>query len=138
MMWRRLLILDLVLLAVLVTGVVQVRGSWQAFHSAHRVEAVQAESEPVRTLSNTGLAAATPQDWTEISVKNPFSFDRNDIAIVAPAQAAVATPKPVLFGIMAVGAEKIAMLSPARSGRASRPLKIGESVDDNWKVVEIN
>jgi hypothetical protein len=83
------------------------------------------------------VAGVTAQDWTDVSVKNPFSFDRNDIAIVAPTQAVAATPKPVLFGIMAVGADKIALVSPGRSGRASRPIKTGESVDDNWKVVEI-
>src|SRR5262249_14163892 len=87
-------------------------------------------------LPTTTVAATSPQDWTEISVNNPFSFDRNDTAIVAPVQAAPNTPKPVLFGIMSIGSEKIAMLSPGQSGRASRQVKIGESVD-NWEVLEI-
>src|SRR5207237_2482042 len=44
----------------------------------------------------------------------------------------------VLFGVMSVGSEKIALLSPGRTGRDSRPLKVGESVDNNWQVAEIN
>lgn len=136
MMWRRLLILDLVLVAVLVAGTLRVRRSWQEFEGAHRVAAVQPDREPVPALSGSALVTAAAQDWTDISVKNPFSFDRNDIAIVAPTQATPTTPKPVLFGVMSIGNEKIAMLSPGQSGRASRPVKVGESVD-SWQVVEI-
>jgi hypothetical protein len=136
-MWRRILVLDLALVAVLIAGAIQVRGSWQAFEAKHRVESVQPEPEPLRALPAASSIAATPQDWTEISVNDPFSFDRNDVAIVAPTQAVTITAKPVLFGIMSIGSDKIAMLSPARGGRASRPVKIGETVD-SWQVVQID
>jgi hypothetical protein len=77
------------------------------------------------------------EDWTEISVKNPFSFDRNDVSIVAPKQVVPTRPKPVLFGTMSIGNERIAMLAPAQSGRASQPVRVGQQVD-NWQIVEIN
>jgi hypothetical protein len=137
MMWRRILLLDLALAAVLIAGAIQVHRSWQSFELSHRVESVQPEAEPIRTPPVVSPVAAAPQDWTEISVNDPFSFDRNDVAIVAATQAVPTRPKPVLFGIMAVGPEKIAMLSPGQSGRASQSVKIGESVD-SWQVVEIS
>src|SRR5262245_33353338 len=137
MRWRRLLILDLALAAVLVAGVIQVRRSWKEFERSHRVGDVQAEKETVRGLPASPSTTATVQDWTDISVKNPFSFDRNDVAIIAPQQSPGTKPKPVLFGMMSVGNERIAMLAPGQSGtRASRPVKIGESID-GWQVVEI-
>jgi len=136
-MWRRLLVLDLALSGLLIFGVVEVRKSWQEFEASHRVESVRPEKEAARSVANTAAAARTPEDWTDISVKNPFSFDRNDVAIVAPKQALPTLPKPVLFGTMSIGKEWIAMMGPAQSGgRASRPIKVGESLD-NWQVVEI-
>jgi hypothetical protein len=136
MMWRRLLIVDLVIVAALVAGGLRVRQSWAAFEQSHRVESVRPEKENLLRVPAPTVAAA-PQDWTEISVKNPFSFDRNDISIVAPKQAIATTPKPVLFGTMSIGSDKVAMLAPAFSAnRTSRPVKVGESLDE-WQVVEI-
>jgi hypothetical protein len=137
MSWRRLLILDLALVAALVAGVVRIRRSWNEFNSSHKVENIHPEKEPVLTLPVTAPAAAAIEDWTGISVNDPFSFDRNDIAIVAPTRAPVTDPKPVLFGTMAIGNERIAMLAPGDAGRASRRVKVGESLD-SWQVVEIN
>ncbi len=137
MMWRRLLILDFVLVAALVAGILQVRHNWQEFIESHRVESVRPEKETVLTVPGSMTLAPTPQDWTEISAKYPFSFDRNDISVVAPKQAVMVTPKPILLGTMSIGSEKIAMLAPALTGnRTSQPVKVGESLDD-WQVVEI-
>ena len=137
MRWRRLLILDVALAAVIAGGVFQVRKSWDEFEKQHRTEAIQPEKETVRSLPPPAPRAGASEDWTDISVKNPFSFDRNDVAIVAPKQAAAQRPKPVLFGVMSVGNEWIAMMGPGQSnGRGSRPVKIGESLD-SWQVVEI-
>ena len=137
MMWRRLLPLNVALLAVIVAGSLRVRQSWNEFESSHRVELIRAEAEAEKVLPGAPTIAAKPEDWTDISVKNPFSFDRNDVAIVAPVQAAPARPNPVLFGVMSIGSERIAMLAPGQSGsRASRPVKVGESLD-TWQIVEI-
>ena len=144
-MWRRLLILDLVLAGVLVAGGEKFRRSWLEFEDTHRVEAVQAESENPRTMPATGPAAASVGDWTEIVGKNPFSFDRNDIAIVAPPPPppapAPATPpagpKPILFGTMGIGSDWQAMLASGGAGnRKSSPKKVGEKID-GWEILEI-
>src|SRR5262245_21042068 len=138
MMWRRLLMLDVALAAVITGGVVQVRKSWDEFEKQHRTEAIQPEKETVRSLPPASPNGTASEDWTDISVKNPFSFDRNDVAIVAPKQTAAAQPKPVLFGVMSIGNEWIAMMGPGQGGGrgASRPVKVGETMD-TWEVVEI-
>jgi hypothetical protein len=138
-MWRRLVVIDLILLAALVYGVLQVRQSWIEFEATHRVETIRPEAEPALAIPGSAIAASSPGDWTDISVKDPFSFDRNDIAIIAPKAALVPNqPKPVLFGTMSVGNQWIAMLAPGQTGnRSSRPIKVGESFE-NWQVVEIS
>jgi hypothetical protein len=135
MMWRRLLILDLLLAAVLAYGVVRIRASWNEFLATHRVESIKPEPEPAKTVPGVVVASAAPGDWTEISVKNPFSFDRQDIPIVAPKQVAPTQPKPFLSGVMSIGNENVAMLASAQ-GRNSQPVKVGESID-GWQVIEI-
>ena len=138
MTWRRILILDSMLAAMMVVGVFRVRHSWDEFEGTHRVEAVQAETEPARSVPSATTVAVVAEDWTDISTKNPFSFDRNDISIVAPKQAVSTSPKPVLLGTMSVGNEWIAMLAPGQGGgRSSRPVKVGETLGD-WRVVEIH
>ena len=137
MSWRRLLLLDVVLVAALIYGFVRVRQSWMNFDSTHRVDAVRAEKDPVRNFPAIASLNGTVEDWTEISTKDPFSFDRNDVPIVAPKLASPTQPKPILFGTMAIGNDWIAMLAPGQGGnRVSQSVKVGQSVGD-WQVVEI-
>ena len=91
-----------------------------------------------------GGARAAVGDWTEIVTKNPFSFDRNDIAIVAPSrppappQEPPRAPKPVLFGTFGIGDNWQATLASGQAGnRKSRPMKVGETID-GWQIVEIH
>jgi hypothetical protein len=136
-MWRRLLVLDLVLALAFAYALTRIRRSWQEFDLNHGVQMVQAEKETIQKVPTLNLPATVSEDWTEISAKDPFSFDRNDVAIVAPKPTAPSQPKPVLFGTMAIGKEWIAMLAPAQGGnRGSQPVKVGESIGE-WHVVEI-
>src|SRR5262245_43266725 len=104
-MLRRLILLDLLLIALFVAGVLHFRRNWLEFEVGHRVGTIQAEPEIQRSVPAANAAAVAVSDWTDIVAKNPFSFDRNDIAIVAPkeaAQAAPRAPKPFLFGTMGI------------------------------------
>ena len=92
-MWQRLLVINLLLAGLLAAGVLKVRRNWREFETSHRVEAIQAEPEAARTIPAISEALARPDDWTEIPTKNLFSFDRNDIAIVAPKDVQQAGPK---------------------------------------------
>jgi len=137
MNFRRLLILDLALLAALVAGIVQLRRSWNEFEATHRVETVQPEKEILKSPPTPPTLAVSAEDWTDIATRNPFSFDRSDMALVMPKQTSPAQPRPVLFGTLSIGNEWMAMLAPGQTGsRGSRPYKVGGSID-NWQVVEI-
>jgi hypothetical protein len=91
--------------------------------------------------SSAGAAASGVADWTEIPTHNPFSFDRNDIAILAPAEppkpTLTAGPKPILFGTFNLGTGWSAMLASGQpNNRNSRPMKVGEGLD-GWTIVQI-
>jgi len=138
-MTRRILILDLALVVLLFVGGARLRREWLAFDPAHQVSSIQPAGEKIPDLPAAN-AAATPaeSDWTEIPSHNPFSFDRNDIAILAPPEPPKPVgSKPVLFGTMNFGEDWVAMLASGQpNNRNSRPMRVGETID-GWTVVEI-
>jgi hypothetical protein len=139
-MIRRLVILDVGLVLLLVFGIAKFREDWLAFEPTHQVSAIQARAENLPGLPAPGAASAPSGDWTEIPTKNPFSFDRNDIAVLAPPPEAPKPvgPKPVLFGTMLLGQGWTAMLASGQTNnRNSRPVRVGQSID-GWTVVEIS
>lgn len=138
-MIRRLIILDAALVLLLAFGVAKLRQDWLAFGPAHQVSAIQPQAENLPGLPASAQGGPASGDWTEIPTHNPFSFDRNDIAILAPPPEPPKPvgPKPVLFGTMMLGQGWTAMLASGQTNnRNSRPFRIGESVD-GWTVVEI-
>jgi hypothetical protein len=138
-MFRRLLLLNLFLLAVAASGVVKLRRDMRAFSASHRVDRIQPETgKPLPKPLDPG-AVAVKQDWPDIAAHNPFSFDRNDVAIVVapPAPQQPKRPKPLLYGTILIGKDLMAMLAPADApARSSRPVRAGE-VFDGWTVAEI-
>lgn len=140
-MLRRIILLDIALLVLLCFGGYQLRLTWQSFWPMHQVTTIRPAAEPPVTLPVPVSRPPVNENWTEIPARNPFSFDRNDIDVVAPVEAvAVAVPtgpKPVLFGIMFLDNQRLALLSPGQPGnRSFRPMKAGESID-GWKVLSI-
>jgi hypothetical protein len=138
-MMRRIIILDIALIVVLITGGLKLRREWAAFSPAHQVSAVQPPPESVPALPATwARAGSAAADWTDIPAHNPFSFDRNDIAILKPPEPPKPVgPKPILFGTMGLGQGWIAMLASGQpNNRNSRPMHVGETLD-GWTVVEI-
>jgi hypothetical protein len=147
-MFRKLLIADVLLAALLGWGVLRVRQDAIAFEASHRVENIQAAPENVAPLPAAPSApvATNVAEWTDILARNPFSFDRNDVPIVVGTpQTAVPLnlgPKPTLFGTMALGRDRVAMIAPGgnpgqAAGRNSRPMRVGESMN-GWELVEIH
>lgn len=138
-MIRRLIILDSALVVLLAFGAAKLRQDWLAFGPAHQVSAIQPKSENLPSLPAAAAAAPVSADWTEIPTLNPFSFDRNDIAILAPPPepSKPVGPKPVLFGTMLLGQGWTAMLASGQpQNRNSRPFRVGENID-GWTIVEI-
>ena len=138
---RRLLILNLTLIAVVVATSVRFHNDWILFEATHQPGAIPAQRETLPTLASTAaLTSATRTDWTEIPSRNPFSFDRTDIAILEPkAPPPVPTgPKPILFGTISLGKDRLAMVGPGKPGnRNYQSMKTGEVID-GWTVVEIS
>ena len=137
-MLRRILILDLALVSLLAFAGYRFYRDWRAFGPVHDLAAVQPEPQEFPSLPASVTAAASSEDWSQVYTANPFSFDRNDVAImVAEPEAPQAGPKPILFGTMLIGSERTAVLAPnGTSNGVARPMRVGE-VLDGWKIVAI-
>src|SRR5262245_39198814 len=139
-MMRRLLVLNLVLVAVLIAMAIRLYDDWKNFEATHQIAAIQAQPEAVPTVAAAATGGAgTPEDWTDIPSHNPFSFDRTDIPIVEPA----APPKPpgskpILFGTMGLGKDLLAMVASGQppGNRNYKPMKVGEAID-GWTITKI-
>lgn len=138
-MVRRLIVINLALLIAVVAGAVKFRRDAIAFSRNHRISQIEPQSGKQQAKPAAAPAIAAPENWTDIAARNPFSFDRNDVAIVAAAPAAQQSrrPKPLLFGTMMLGEDRLAMLSPGDSAnRSSRPVRVNETFD-GWVLARI-
>jgi hypothetical protein len=138
-MFRRLILFNAILLVLVIAGVLRLRHDMQAFSAEHRIDQIRPDSDKPLPKAISSAAATPKQEWPDIAAHDPFSFDRNDVAIVIAAQAAQQPkrPKPILFGTMKVGKNPLAMLAAGDSAsRSSRPVYVGE-VFDGWTVLEI-
>jgi hypothetical protein len=137
-MKKEFVVINLLLLAVVVVAVFQSYIGWAAFGVSHDPNAIQYEGEAFGSpLAPESLGGAGSPDWTLVSDQNLFSFDRNDLAIVAPAAPLATGPRPILFGTMSLGGGPVALLA-TRDGedRDSRPYSVGQTIA-GWELVEI-
>src|SRR5262245_60122463 len=138
-MSRRLILLNILLVAVITAGIVRLRHNVITFSAEHQVSRIQPASEKSLPSVAAMVVPAENHEWSEIATRNPFSFDRNDVnLVITPAAAQQARrPKPILFGVMKVGTDQLAMLAAGDgASRSSRPVRIGE-VFDGWTLLEI-
>ena len=144
-MLRRLIVLDVALVALLVMGGMKVKKDWKAFWPAHDVAAIQPKPHTYPPIAASGPSVASAVvDWTEIPTRDPFSFDRNDVDIViaVPVEAPPPKPqgpKPILFGTFTLGNESTALVAagtPGNKNLNSKPMKVGESID-GWTILSI-
>lgn len=136
---RRLILLNLALIVVLGASASRLYDDWLTYGRTHQVSAVQPDPEP----QPMGLAELSmPEsidEWSDVAVYNPFSFDRSDESAMRPESEIPRGPVPVLYGTLSIGSEKTALLVSAesRDSRAYRPTKIGQTID-GWTLVEVN
>ncbi len=137
----RLILLNVMLVSLLTISGLNVRNLARAYDVTHQPRLVIAMPEPAPKLTaSTAQLQPAPEDWTDIPAKNLFSFDRSDVTLVAPPPPPPPPnngPKPVLFGTLSLGSERVAMVAPGQgNSRAFRPMHLGESID-GWTLVEI-
>jgi hypothetical protein len=147
MVVRRIWILNLSLVAVLTAVSVRLYNESIMFNATHQTGAVGPEREAFAKLPFAlPPNPAVPANWTDIPSHNPFSFDRTDIAILEPKappppppppKIAVG-PKPLLFGTMSLGNDRMAMVGLGKAGnRDYKPMKVGEVID-GWTILSID
>ena len=115
------------------------------YEATHDVSSIQAESEIDLSIAGIeGLERGSARnDWNRVSVLNPFSEDRNDIAVLGPAPPSEAvdtgvtvTTAVALIGTLLLGDERVALMaSPEDPAYVS--LRVGETIG-GWQVVEID
>ena len=140
---RRILILDLALLALLVATAVRFHNEWIMFTATHQTGAVEPDRETFAKLpSGVPVNAPAPANWTDIPSHNPFSFDRTDIAILEPKAPPPPPPpkiqtgpKPVLYGTMSIGTQTLALVGTSKGG-GQKPMKVGEVIE-GWTIASI-
>ena len=138
---RQIWFLNASLGALLIWGAVKVVDGWKAFDAAHQVS--QLETKPDTTAGKMVAAAEVKpavvnEAWSEIASRNPFSFDRTDVNLVEVKAPPVTTPKPVLFGTLVLGDDRLALMGkPGSSTRTGPPVKVGETFE-GWKVTKID
>jgi hypothetical protein len=138
-MVRRLVLLNLLLAAIVVAGVVRLRRDMAIFSSDHQVSLITPASEKPLPKAADVLVLPAKQEWSEIATRNPFSFDRNDVPLVItpPTPLQPRRPKPILFGTMLLGSDRLAMLAVGDAPKSSsRPVRVGETFD-GWTLIEI-
>src|SRR5215475_1127687 len=103
------------LLVLLGMGAMRLRQDWRAFNATHQPSAIKPKSETLPGVPPGYSQKPGVADWTAIPSHNPFSFDRTDITLVAPADPPAPPkpvgPKPLLFGTMTL---------PAAGGKIDR------------------
>jgi len=137
---RRIWILDLILFALLVAIATRFHNEWIMFKATHQPGAIEPQREQFGKFpSSLPTNTPAPSNWTDIPSRNPFSFDRTDVAILepkAPPPPAVKLgPKPVLYGTLSIGTDVIAMVGSTKPGN-QKSMKVGEVID-GWTIVSI-
>jgi hypothetical protein len=140
-MSKKIVMLNVALLALFALGAFKLRADWRAFDPAHDIARIQPAPQTFPPLAASVAAAPQAGDWTDIPSHNMFSFDRTDIDIAQVVEAAPppppkpSGPKPVLFGTLIVGSQKTAYVGSAGS-KNSKSMKAGDEID-TWKIIDI-
>jgi hypothetical protein len=139
-MSRQIWLINGALAVLLVWGTLRVIEGWKAFEAGHQISELQGkpDTSSAATPAPVSTDSAVPAEaWFEIASRNPFSFDRNEIDLVEAKPPVVLAPKPVLFGTLVLGNDRLALMGKAGAAtRSGPPVKVGETFD-GWKVVRI-
>lgn len=135
-MKRHLILLNVVLLALLIAGIVTLRNRWTAAEQ-RRAQILKAPSASGAVKAEEKKAAAEQQvraaTYFELVDKMLFSKDRNPTVIVEVPQQKPMPPLPSAYGVMDLGNGPVAFL--ALKGQGQRSYQIGETIGE-FKLLE--
>ena len=139
---RRLWILNIALLTVLVAVTVRLHDEWIMFKATHQPGTIAPEREVFsKLLAGVPPNSQAPANWTDIPSRNPFSFDRTDIAILEPKAAppaAVAVGRSRSLGGGFTSAEaQVTEVSPLLGSRSGLSTAEDSMADIATKIAEL-
>src|SRR5947207_561176 len=94
-MMRRLLVLNLVLVAVLIAMAVRFHNDWINFEATHQIAAIQPEPEAVPKVASVVIGNAGSEDWVlmdDATAQGPREYARSTAA--PPAVVSTSQPTP--------------------------------------------
>jgi hypothetical protein len=131
-MKRNLILTNLLLLSTALFIGLHLKDQWAQFWAHHNLQAVSAKREPVPSGATPAGQRPEIVSYGAIVENLLFSPDRNNVVVVDAATAVVdrPKPKPVLTGIVGLGAYDIALMLPAEARDSSeyRRLKVGDTI----------
>jgi type II secretory pathway component PulC len=110
----------------------QLKSQWIQFGAENNLQALEAKKEQAATGTKAVAQPREVSNYGAIVESLLFNPDRNNVVVLDPAVAAAERPKPkpVLTGIVGLGAYDIALMLPAeaRDNSDYRRLKVGDSI----------
>jgi type II secretory pathway component PulC len=131
-MKRDLALANVALLATALLIGRQLKGQWIQFGAENNLQALEAKKEQAPAGTKASAQSREVSNYGAIVESLLFSPDRNSVVVADPAAVVAERPKakPVLTGIVGLGAYDIALMLPAeaRDNSEYRRLKVGDSI----------
>lgn len=131
-MKRDLILANVALLAMAVFIWVQLKSQWVEFGVRNPLQAFEGTKEQAPAETKAAVQPRAVSNYGAIVESLLFNPDRNSVVVADPTVTAAERPKPkpVLTGIVGLGAYDIALMLPAeaRDNSEYRRLKVGDSI----------
>lgn len=131
-MKRDLILANFVLLATALFMGYHLKSQWVQFSSQNNLQAFEGKKEQAPAGTKPGTQPREVSNYGALVENLLFNPDRNSVVVADPAVtvAQQPKPKPVLTGIVGLGAYDIALMLPAeaRDNSEYRRLKVGDSI----------
>jgi len=131
-MKRNLILANFALLATAVFIGVQLKSQWVEFGVQNNLQAFEGTKAQAPAGAKPGVQVRGVSNYGAIVESLLFNPDRNSVVVADPTVAVAERPKPkpVLTGIVGLGAYDIALMLPAeaRDNSEYRRLKVGDSI----------